>query len=66
MLGTALLIGAALLILGGCIVGLIVNLHRRMDQAASGGDEGQRERAEALRQISREIDRGKGAHRGFY
>ena len=35
MLGTALLIGAALLILGGCIVGLIVTLHRRM---APGGE----------------------------
>jgi hypothetical protein len=66
MLGTALLIGAALLILGGSIVGLIINLRRRMDQATSGPDEGQRERAEALRQISREIDRGKSAHRGFY
>jgi hypothetical protein len=66
MLGTALLIGAGLLILGVSILGLTVNLQRRMDRATSGPDDGQRERAEALRQISREIDRGKSARGGFY
>lgn len=66
MLTTALIVGAGALILGVSILGLRSTLDRRLNRATSAADGGDRERAEALRQISREIDRGKGAGKGLY
>jgi hypothetical protein len=66
MLTTALSIGAGLLFVGVSIVGVNSSLRRRMDRATSAPDGADRERAEALRQISRDIDKGKAAHGGFY
>ncbi|HEV7211615.1 MAG TPA: hypothetical protein VGN47_07855 [Blastococcus sp.] len=66
MLSAALLIGMGLLIAGACILGLKSSLQRRLDRATGAPDAGDRERAETLRQISREIDKGRGAGRGFY
>jgi hypothetical protein len=66
MLRDALIVGAGALILGVSIVGLRLDLRRRLDRATSAPDGAERERAEALRQISREIEKGKAAGHGFY
>ena len=66
MLGTALLIGAGLLIAAVCVLGLSVSLRRRLDRATSTLEGADREGVEALRQISRDIDKGKAAHGRFY
>jgi hypothetical protein len=58
--------GAGVLILGVTIVGRRSDLRRRLDRATSAPDGDERERAEALRQISREIEKGRAARRGFY
>ena len=66
MLGTALQIGGGLLIAGLCILGLKSSLRRRLDRATGAPDGADRERAEALRQIARDMDKGNAAGRGFY
>jgi hypothetical protein len=66
MLATALLVAAGALIAGGSVLGLRADLRRRLDRSGSAPDGADRERAEALRQISREIDRGRQAGKGFY
>jgi hypothetical protein len=66
MLSALLQIGAVVLIVGACILGLRSSLRRRLDRATSAPDGADRERAEALRQISRDIDKGNVARRGFY
>ncbi|MGZ6859391.1 MAG: hypothetical protein ACXVFX_20005 [Blastococcus sp.] len=66
MLSTALLIGAGLVIGGACVVGLRSGLQQLLNRATGRPDEADRERAEALRQISRDMDKGRGAGRGFY
>jgi hypothetical protein len=57
MVGTALLIAAATVIVGLCVLALGARHRRRLDRARSAPDGAVRERAEALRQISRDRDR---------
>ena len=59
MLSTALLIVLGLVIVGLCILGLNANMQQRMNRETGAPDGSDRERAEALRQISRDIDKGK-------
>jgi hypothetical protein len=47
------------------LVGLKFDLRRRLDRA-TGSNDSDRERAEALRQISREIEKGRSARRGLF
>jgi hypothetical protein len=54
------MIGAGLLIVGLCILGMNLSLERRLNRGASATDEGGADRAEALRQISRDIAKGQG------
>jgi hypothetical protein len=56
----------ALVVLGlAGLVGLKFDLRRRLDRATASSDP-DRERAEALRQISRDIEKGRSAGRGLY
>jgi hypothetical protein len=55
-----------LLIAAACIVGLSLNFRRRLDQATSASDGADREQAEALRQISRDIHKGNTAGRWYF
>ena len=66
MLRDVLIVGAAVLIGGVSVVGVRFDLRRRLDRATSAPDGDDRERAEALRQRSREIEKGKAAGHGFY
>jgi hypothetical protein len=61
MFGTALLIVVGLVIVGLCILGLNTGLERRTNEATSARDEAGAERAEAMRQITRDIAKGDGA-----
>jgi HAMP domain-containing protein len=61
---TALLIVVGLLIVGVCILSLNSSLERRINEATRAPDEAGAERAEAMRQISRDITKGGGD--GFY
>ena len=71
MLSTALLIGAVLLVIGVCTLGVISSLQRRADRTTSAPDgaageraEALRQRAEAMRQLSLEIEKGKSSAPG--
>jgi len=46
--------------------GLWFNLRTRLDRGTSSTDASDRERTEALRQISRDIEKGRGAGHGLY
>ena len=48
------------------LVGLRLNLRARHDSGTSSTDASDRERTEALRQISRDIEKGRGAGHGLY
>jgi hypothetical protein len=48
------------------LAGLWFNLRTRLDRGTSSTDASDRERAEALRQISRDIEKGRGAGHGLY
>jgi len=65
MFSTALLIVVGLLIVPVCILVLNSSLSRFMDHARGAKDPVDPERVEALRQISRDIERGKSAG-GFW
>jgi hypothetical protein len=56
-------IGAVLVIVA--VVAVRFDLHHRLDKKGRGGDLDP-ETAEALRQVSRDIDRGRGAGQGFF
>jgi len=57
----------ALAVIGLCsVVGLRFNLRTRLDRASGSGDATEQERAEALRQISRDIEKGRAAGNGLY
>jgi hypothetical protein len=67
MSSTALLIVAGLLIAGVCISGLRSSRQQRMDRTTSAPDDAARERAAAMRQraealpeLTREIEKGRG------
>jgi hypothetical protein len=64
MFGTALVIVVGLVIVGLCILGLNTSLERGLNRTTSAHDEADLERAEALRQISRDISKGGGD--GFF
>jgi hypothetical protein len=46
--------------------GLRLNLRTRLDRETRSTDASARERAEALRQVSRDIEKGRSAGRGLY
>jgi hypothetical protein len=48
------------------IVGLRLSLRSRLDRETRSTDASTRERAEALRQVSRDIEKGRSAGRGLY
>lgn len=48
------------------LVGLRFNLRTRLDRDTGSTGTADRERAEALRQISRDIEKGRGAGHGLY
>jgi hypothetical protein len=57
----------ALLAIGvSSFVGLRVNLRARLDRETRSTDASTRERAEALRQVSRDIEKGRSAGHGLY
>ena len=67
MIGTALLIAGALFIVGLCLLALMSSRRRRLDRArippevaARARAEALRQRAEALPELTREIEKGKG------
>jgi hypothetical protein len=60
MFGTALLIVVGLVVVGLCILGVHASLERGLNRAPSSHDEADVARAEALRQISRDISKGQG------
>jgi hypothetical protein len=47
-------------------VGLRFNLRTRLDRETRSTDASARERAEALRQVSRDIEKGRSARHGLY
>jgi hypothetical protein len=47
-------------------VGLRFNLRTRLDRETRSTDASARERAEALRQVSRDIEKGRSAGHGLY
>jgi len=49
-----------------CLAGLRVNLRTRLDHATRSTDASVQERSEALRQISRDIEKGRSAGHGLY
>ena len=59
MLSTALLIVLGLVIVGVCVLGLYADRERRIRRELTAPDGLNRERAEALRQISDDIEKGK-------
>ena len=61
MLSTALLISAALVMVGACVLALKARLRRRMDRGTSSSDDAARARAETLRQLSRDMDKENAA-----
>jgi hypothetical protein len=48
------------------ILGLRVNLRTRLDRETRSGDTSDRERAAAMRGISRDIEKGRSASHGLY
>jgi hypothetical protein len=57
----------ALTIIGvSSIVGLRLSLRTRLDRETRSTDASARERAEALRQISRDIEKGRSVGHGLY
>ena len=62
MLGTALLIGAGLVIVGDGILALKSRLRRRMDRATISPDEAVRTHAEALQQLARDREKENVSH----
>jgi hypothetical protein len=48
------------------LLGLRFNLRTRLDRETGSTDASDRERAEALRQISRDIEKGRSASHGWY
>jgi|tagenome__1003787_1003787.scaffolds.fasta_scaffold13981359_1 hypothetical protein len=66
MLGTALLIGGGLLVIVLCVVGLASGLELRLNRATRAREDGDHERAEALRGIARDINKGRSAGDGFF
>jgi hypothetical protein len=58
MFGTAVLIVVGLLIVGLCILGVNTSLERGLNRPSGSPDESDPARAEALRQISRDIAKG--------
>jgi hypothetical protein len=48
------------------LVGLRFNLRTRLDREAGSTDASDQERAEALRQVSRDIEKGRSAGHGLY
>ena len=48
------------------LVGLRFNFRARLDRGTSSTDASDRERAEALRQVARDIEKGRGAGHGLY
>jgi hypothetical protein len=57
MVGTALLIAAALVLVGVCILTLRVSRRRRIERARGAPEGALRERAEVLRRLSGDMDR---------
>jgi FtsZ-interacting cell division protein ZipA len=57
MFGTALLIVVGLVIVGLCILALKTRRRRRIDRARSAPEAAVRERADNLRQLSRDMDK---------
>ena len=60
---TAVALGAIALV---SLVGLRFNLRTRLDRGTRSTDAFDQERAEALRQVSRDIEKGRSAGHGLY
>ena len=62
MISTALVISAAMVIVGACVLALKLRLRRRRDRATISPDEAVRAHAEALQQLARDREKENVSH----